>query len=187
MTDEILQTFQLDRDMVWTGNRKEVLASDGAEAGWAIAPEPPATAPGERLRWDGAWTVLSADHLAAMLRAAKKAALAEIASQRWEATQFFTYDGVRTQADGAIGVVTGRLALRDATGAPPELQMKFKLGDGEYRYWSRDQDTAFGVSIGLYIQMCFNIEDELTEAVQAAADVDQVAQLVAAARSGWPT
>lgn len=121
-----------------------------------------------------------------VLAAARDLALSDLASQRWEATQFFTYDGVRTHANNAIGVISARLQLRRETGVPDDYPMKFKLSDGEFRSWDRAGEVEFGQALADHVQGCFDLEGDLTEQIAAAETPSAIGDIVEAARAGWP-
>ena len=108
-------------------------------------------------------------------------ALKALADRRWWKTQTFTYDGVETQADGAIAVVNATLALRQRRGVPSDYPQTWKLGASEFRQWDETQIEAFGFAIADHIQACFEREAELTALIIAAehpSDVDT--------STGWP-
>lgn len=115
---------------------------------------------------------------------AKATALAELAAARWIATQTFTYDGIETQADGAIAVLTGILTLRRELEIPVEATTAFKLGDGEFRSWDRDGLVAFGAAVSVHIQTCFGIEALATAEIMAAATAANA--LAIPASIAWP-
>lgn len=115
---------------------------------------------------------------------AKVQARANLAAARWMATQFFTYDGVRTQADAAIGVVVARLELRRQLSVPPEVTTKFKLADGEFRNWDEAALVAFGIALGGHIQTCFDLEGQADEQIEAA--VTAAAALEIPDTVAWP-
>ena len=105
--------------------------------------------------------------------------LRDLADYRWQKTQRFTYDGVETQADPAIAVVTARVVA--AQFLPPESTTKFKLADGEFRVWSAENLIAFGMAINAHVQACFDREDQLTALILAAEDPSSVD-----ISTGWP-
>lgn len=162
-------------------NGKVVEVCRGQEIeGWEHFP------PGEvvaGMLWDGE-TLSIPQPPEPTLAEVKAQALAALASARWEATQYFTYDGVRTQADNAVAVITGRITLRDKTGIPPEYPMGFKLGDGQFRQWAAADEVAFGAAIAGHIQDCFDVEATATLAIEAAEDAAEVAAALEAVV--WP-
>lgn len=119
-----------------------------------------------------------------MLARVQAVRLQELAELRWEKTQTFTYDGVVTQADPAIAVVTGKLFLRDLLGVPPEAQDRWKLGQNQFRLWDRGAIITFGAAIGQHIQLCFDRENALTTEIMGAAGVQAAADIDIT--TGWP-
>lgn len=107
--------------------------------------------------------------------------LKALADRRWWKTQTFTYDGVETQADGAIAVVNATLTLRQRRGVPAEYPQTWKLGASEFRQWDEAQIEAFGLAIADHIQACFEREAELTDLILAAEDPSSVDT-----STGWP-
>lgn len=107
--------------------------------------------------------------------------LKSLADRRWWKTQEFVYDGVETQADGAIAVVNATLTLRARRGVPAEAAQTWKLSNTEYRQWNEDQIEAFGFAIADHIQACFEREAELSEEILAAEDPSSVDT-----SQGWP-
>ena len=120
----------------------------------------------------------------ALLAREKQSMLEDVASIRWERTQHFTYDGVLTQADPAIAVITGKLTLRRELGVPDEVTDRWKLANGEFRLFDKPAIVQFGAAIGMHIQDCFNREDELTTEIMAAPDL--VALEAIDIETGWP-
>ena len=112
----------------------------------------------------------------------KAAKLAALGAQRWQATQTVTYDGVVTQADGAMAAVTAAVVLRQTTGATDPIT--WKLADGELRSWGTPELVAFGAAVGAHIQACFDREAALTVQVQAALDAAALDAIDITA--GWP-
>lgn len=108
-------------------------------------------------------------------------ALKSLADRRWWKTQTFTYDGVETQADGAIAVVNATLTLRQRRGVPAEYPQTWKLGASEFRQWDKAQIEAFGFAIADHIQACFEREAELSALIIAAEDPSSVDT-----STGWP-
>lgn len=115
---------------------------------------------------------------------AQAQALAQLAGDRWLATRFFIYDGVRTQADGAIAVLTGIVTLRRELGVPGGDETTFKLADGEFRRWSLAGLLAFGAAVSAHIQACFDIEEQATTDIMAANTA--AAALAIPAGVDWP-
>lgn len=107
--------------------------------------------------------------------------LKSLADRRWWKTQAFTYDGVETQADGAIAVVNATLALRQRRGVPADYPQTWKLGSSEFRQWDETQIEDFGFAIADHIQACFEREAELTALIIAAEDPSSVDT-----STGWP-
>lgn len=137
--------------------------------------------------WQAAHNAATAPPPPLTLAQAKAQALAALADQRWEATKWFTFDGVRTQADAAISVITGRLVLRRETGLPDGFEMVFKLANGQMRSWDKAGDVAFGAAVAAHVQGCFDVEKALTAAVADAQTAAAVQALVETARVSWPT
>lgn len=108
-------------------------------------------------------------------------ALKALADRRWWKTQTFTYDGVETQADGAIAVVNATLTMRQRRVVPAEYTQTWKLGASEFRQWDETQIEAFGFAIADHIQACFEREAELTDMIISAEDPSDVDT-----STGWP-
>lgn len=121
---------------------------------------------------------------------AKVAALAKLASDRWDATQTFTYDGVEgVPADPAVGILTARLTLMREAELPDDpavWKLRGPLGDSPtaYRMWSKADLIAYGLAIAVQIQTCFNLEAQAAAAVMAASTIEAVQ---AATNVAWPT
>lgn len=105
---------------------------------------------------------------AVTLADAKALALSHLANARWDATQHFTYDGVRTKADGAFAVITARMEMRRQLEISDETPMQFKLANGEFRAWTKAGEVAFGAALSQHIQGCFDAENLATGAIAAA-------------------
>lgn len=108
-------------------------------------------------------------------------ALKALADRRWWKTQTFTYDGVETQADGAIAVVNATLTLRQRRGVPAEYPQTWKLGVSEFRQWDEAQIEAFGFAISDHIQGCFDREWVLSAQIIEAENPSSVDT-----STGWP-
>lgn len=105
--------------------------------------------------------------------------LRTLADLRWQKTQRFTYDGVLTQADPAIAVVTAKVVASQFL--PPESITTFKLADGEFRSWTNADLIAFGMAINSHVQACFEREEVLTAAIVNASNPSAVD-----ISTGWP-
>lgn len=108
--------------------------------------------------------------------------LIELAARRWEETQSFVFDGVRTQADPAIAAVTGAAFLGQFL--PEGSKRKWKLADGEFRDWTIPEIVQFGAAIATHIQKCFDREEELSIAILSAGNVEVLEGIDIDA--GWP-
>lgn len=95
--------------------------------------------------------------------------LAELADMRWQATQWFTYDGVTAPADAALTAVTGYVVAAQIR--PPSGPDRWKLAAGEFRMWSVADIVDYGIAIRAHVQACFDREDELSAALAAAPDI----------------
>jgi hypothetical protein len=84
--------------------------------------------------------------------------LRALADYRWNKCQWFTYDGVKTQADSAISVVTAKVVVSQFL--PPETSHIWKLSDTEFRVWTFPDIVQFGIAINGYIQSCFDLEKQ---------------------------
>ena len=115
--------------------------------------------------------------------AVKEAALAAAAALRWQHTLFFAYDGVaNAYADPAIAPLAAKiLALDEAASDAP---VNFKLSGTVWRSWTRTQLRAYGAAIDAHIQACFDHEKALSDAIDAAADLDALRAIDVSA--GWP-
>lgn len=115
--------------------------------------------------------------------AVKEAALAAAAALRWQRTLFFAYDGVaNAYADPAIAPLAAKiLALDEAASDAP---VNFKLSGTVWRSWTRTQLRAYGAAIDAHIQACFDHEKILSDAIDAAADLDALRAIDVSA--GWP-
>lgn len=172
---------------VYAGQTAQIEDDAACPAGWVRAAAPAAAPGGKQRVWSsGAWILMPAQDMTPDLDALKADALAQIADQRWTATQYFTFDGVRTQANNAISVISARLQLRHETGIPDGYEMSFKLADGEFRSWNRAGEVAFGQALAGHVQGCFNVEATLTDAVAAATTPAAIQGLIETARVSWP-
>jgi hypothetical protein len=116
---------------------------------------------------------------------AKVFKLKTLANRRWEACQFFVYDGVKAPADSAMTAITAtavavNLGLRD-----PQEIIIWKLADGEFRQWLLPDLLAYANAVQGHIQNCFNHEALLSGLIQSAdtaADVDAIN-----IEAGWPS
>ena len=117
-----------------------------------------------------------------MMEAERAAMLRRLASRRWEATQRFTYDGVLTQADPAIAVITAAVVGRQAFGIT--APQAWKLADGEFRQFDTPALLAFGAAVQAHIQACFDREAALTAAIVAAETPEALAAINI--EQGWP-
>lgn len=113
---------------------------------------------------------------------ARAARLQALAARRWEATQRFTYDGVVTQADPAIAVITAAVVGRQAFNIT--APQTWKLADGEFRQFDTPELLAFGGAVQAHIQACFDNEAALTAAIVAAETPEALAEINL--EQGWP-
>jgi hypothetical protein len=116
------------------------------------------------------------------LAEAKGQRLEALADRRWQASQTFTYDGVRTQADPAIPAITA--AVVSSQFLPPGTLRTWKLGTGEFRQWTINDIIAFGMAVSAYVQGCFNLEAVRAEAINDAPDLAALAAIDT--ETGWP-
>ena len=121
-------------------------------------------------------------HDAAWLARAKALALQALADRRWSACQTFTYDGVRTAADPALTAVTGYVVAAQIQA--PDGPTTWKLGQGHFRQWTLQDIIAYGIAIRTYVQACFDREQALSDAIEAAPDKDTLAAIEIG--TGWP-
>ncbi len=130
---------------------------------------------------------LTAEEIAALFGAldhAKAERLADLAAERWARTQTFSYDGVdAVPADSALVAVVG--VVVGAQVVTPVEPITWKLRDGEFRSWSVEQITDYGIAIRAHIQACFDNERALTAAIQAAATHEDLQAINLAV--GWPS
>lgn len=115
---------------------------------------------------------------------AKVFKLKTLAARRWEACQFFEYDGVKAPADSAMTAITAtavaiNLGLRD-----PQETIIWKLADGEFRQWLLADLLAYANAVQAHIQSCFNHEALLSGLIQSADTVDDVESI--SIEAGWP-
>lgn len=116
------------------------------------------------------------------LEAARQAAIAAAAAERWQRCLTFTYDGVTAYADPAIAPLAAKiLALDEADSDDP---VTFKLTAADWRSWTRTQLRAYGAAIDTHIQACFDNEKALVDAILAASDRDELNAVDLT--SGWP-
>ena len=167
----------------FTGQTLEIAEGAGCPLGWVRAAAP-AAAPGGKLQvWSGgAWVILTP--ASPDMAALRQAAIDDIAAQRWQATQSFSYDGVVAPADPALGAVVGFVV--GAQISPPAGPSTWKLAAGEFRSWTLADVTAYGIAIRTHIQACFDREASLVAEVEAASTPASVAAIVDQARAGWP-
>jgi hypothetical protein len=120
---------------------------------------------------------------ATLIADARREALAKLAEIRWERTQTFIYDGVRTpSSDTAVAYVTGAVVAIQARQPPPTVN--WKLAPGEFRTWDLTQLIAFGSAMRDYIQACFDREEVLAQAIAAATTSREV--MAIDLKAGWP-
>jgi hypothetical protein len=117
------------------------------------------------------------------LAQAKREKLAELASIRWERTQTFVYDGVRTPSgDTAVAYLTGAVVAIQSRVPPPTVE--WKLADGEFRTYDLAALVAFGGAMRDHIQVCFDNEKALAAQIAAAATSREV--MAIDLTIGWP-
>lgn len=115
----------------------------------------------------------------------KATKLSALANRRWQATQFFQFDGVRAPADSAMQAITAvavavSMGLRSSTDL-----IVWKLTDGEFRHWSLQQLLGYANAVQEHIQTCFNHEALLSGLIQAADTIEDIESVDIEA--GWPT
>jgi hypothetical protein len=115
----------------------------------------------------------------------KSEKLKALASRRWEATQFFMFDGIMAPADSAMSAITAvavsvNLGLRD-----PDEMIVWKLSDGEFRQWRLFQLLTYATAVQAHIQNCFNHEAWLSGFIQSSDTVAEVEAINIEA--GWPS
>lgn len=118
----------------------------------------------------------------ASLAEARAARLAELANRRWQATQYFTFDGVRTHADGAISAITAAVVARQAFAIT--APQTWKLADGEFRSFDTTGILAYGAAVQAHVQACFDREAALTVEIESAATIAAVEAVDIS--TGWP-
>lgn len=118
------------------------------------------------------------------LASARAAALAELADRRWRATQTMTYDNVVAPADSALGAVVGFIV--GAQVMPARVPVTWKLAQGEFRTWSVEDVTAYGIAIRNHLQACFDVEAAATAAIFSATTPSAVRDALAATADAWP-
>jgi hypothetical protein len=167
----------------FTGQTLEIAEDAACPMGWVRA-APPAAAPFGMLQvWSGeTWIVFTP--AAPDMTVLREAAIDNIAAQRWQATQTFSYDGVVAPADPALGAVVGFVV--GAQISPPTGPATWKLATGEFRSWTVADVAAYGIAIRAHIQACFDREASLVGEVAAASTSAAVAAVVDQARTGWP-
>jgi len=118
-----------------------------------------------------------------LLEAAKAHMIGQAAALRWQWTLVFAYDGVaNAYADPAIAPLAAKiLALDEAASDAP---VNFKLSGTVWRSWTRTQLRTYGAAIDAHIQACFDHEKILSDAIEAAADLDALRAIDVSA--GWP-
>ncbi|PZR32300.1 DUF4376 domain-containing protein [Caulobacter segnis] len=176
--------YELDAFGQWTGRSREIDETEGYAPSWTFAEPPPAIPAGQAAVWIAGGWVLRVQPLDA-LGPVRSAALAQLADMRWQATEFFTYDGVAAWADSALSAVIGFVV--GAQIAPPDGPVSWKLAQGEFRSWSLAQVTAYGIAIRTHIQACFDVEADLTAQILAAESEQDITEILAAASAAWPT
>lgn len=116
----------------------------------------------------------------------KEQKVAELADRRWNACQYFTYDGERTQADGAIsaitGAVVGRQFAQQAYGVEPPPQI-WKLNSKAFRTFTTMELVQFGFAAQGHISACFEREQQLSTAIEAATTGEELDLIDL---GGWP-
>jgi hypothetical protein len=118
----------------------------------------------------------------ATLADAKAGRLRELADRRWKATQRFVFDGVETQADGAISAITAAVVARQAFAIT--APQSWKLADGEFRSFDTTEILQFGAAVQAHVQTCFDHEAALTVQIEAAATIAAIEAVDISA--GWP-
>ncbi|MCA3696247.1 hypothetical protein [Aquidulcibacter sp.] len=111
--------------------------------------------------------------------------LSALANRRWQATQFFQFDGVKAPADSAMTAITAtavaiNLGLRD-----PTETIIWKLADGEFRQWLLSDLLTYANAVQTHIQACFNHEALLSGLIQSADSADDVEAI--SIEAGWPS
>lgn len=104
---------------------------------------------------------------------ARVEARAALASSRWESSQFFTYDGVRTSTGG--GMTT--LAMRPLLGIDDGDTRVIKLAPGEFREWNKAQEDAFAAGIAAWMQSRIDIEAALDAEITAGSSAVEILEI----------
>lgn len=126
----------------------------------------------------------SPEMLEANIVKSRKSKLAALASRRWQATQYFQFDGVKAPADSAIQAITA-IAVSVSMGLRSETDLiVWKLIDGEFRHWSLQQLLSYASAIQVHIQNCFNHEALLSGLIQAADTIEDIDSVDI--ETGWP-
>lgn len=106
--------------------------------------------------------------------------------RRWNACQYFVFDGEHTQADGAISAITGALVGRQyyvqtyGVEAPDQI---WKLNSHAFRVFNTTQLVTFGFAAQAHISACFNRENEISILIDGATTAEA---LDAINTGNWP-
>jgi len=109
--------------------------------------------------------------------------LSELADLRWNRCQSFVYDGVTAPADPALTAVTGAVVAAQVSSSTAATT--WKLAPGHFRQWTPTQIIGYGLAIRGHVQACFNLEEALSDMIDAAVDADELAAIDF--NTGWPT
>ncbi len=112
---------------------------------------------------------------------------AELSDRRWQMCQYFVFDGVRTQADGAISPITGavvarQMMLQQSGGVEPPPQI-WKLNSSNYKNFTTTQLVMFGFAAQNHISQCFKREQELSELIDNATTGEELDEI---SFDNWP-
>lgn len=112
--------------------------------------------------------------------------LAELATMRWEKTQWFIYDGVTAWAEPAVKNLTGKITALKTRIDRGEVDPRtdWKLCEGEFRNWNLIQLEDFGLAVDAYVQACFTHEATLAYQIATA---DETTIDAIDITTGWPT
>jgi hypothetical protein len=116
------------------------------------------------------------------LEAARQAAIAAAAAERWQRCLTFTYDGVTAYADPAIAPLAAKIMALDE--ADRDDAVDWKISETEWRLWNRTQLRAYGAAIDVHMEACFAREKAIRDAALAAANREELNAVDLT--SGWP-
>lgn len=102
-----------------------------------------------------------------------------------EARKTFTYDGVQTEAEAALGLVLNQLSMREQLGVPEDEARAFKLANGEFRNWAKADLALFALAVSKHLQDCTDLEAATDIAISAAPD--SASALAIPDTVVWPT